>query len=301
MMTTTLPTTVEQCIDWVKEKFTDSPLYFGHGTEHAVDEAVWLVTQQLDLQVEELEQTMGQTIKTDQFEAIRKLCETRIASKKPLAYLLNEAWFAGLKFYVDKRVIVPRSHIGEWIPEQFVPWIDPTDIKSILDLCTGSGCIAIALAHAFPDANIVATDICSKALGVAKLNVFAYELDHRIDLIESDLFADIGSSKFDLIVSNPPYVDPAIMATLPNEYRYEPKAALQSQLQGLAHIDAILSESIQFLNPNGWLILEAGSAVSALEKHHPKFPFTWMTSENGDSVVLCASKNELLCLHQLVA
>ena len=300
-MITTSPTTVEQCIEWVEKKFSDSPLYYGHGTEHAVDEANWLVTQKLDLRAQKLEQSLDQTITADQFESIRKLCETRITSRKPLAYLLNEAWFAGLKFYVDERVIVPRSHIGEWIPEQFTPWIDPTNIDSILDLCTGSGCIAIALAHAFPGADIVATDICSNAMEVAALNISTYQLDHRIDLVKSDLFADIGNSKFDLIVSNPPYVDPAMMATLPNEYLHEPQAALQSQQQGLAHIDAILKQSIQFLHPQGSLILEAGSAVSALEQYHPKFPFTWMTSENGDSVVLCASRNELLSLQKLAA
>ena len=290
--------TIEQCVRWVEKQFTESSIHFGHGTEDALDEAVWLITQQLRLEPEEFNLALDRSISSEQYEAIRKLCQTRIDSRKPLAYLLNEAWFCGLKFYVDERAIIPRSHIGEWIPEQFVPWIDPANIDMILDLCTGSGCIAIALAHAFPKAQVVASDNSAKALEVATQNISAYQLEDRIDLIESDLFTDIESRKFDLIVSNPPYVDPIIMDSLPSEYLIEPESALQSPQQGLQHIHAILKESIRYLTPEGVLILEAGSAAPALEEHYAKFPFSWMTSENGDSVVLCASKNELLELFQ---
>jgi len=206
---------------------------------------------------------------------------------------LHEAWFAGLKFYVDERVIVPRSLIGDFIHEQFQPWIDPARVRRILDLCTGSGCIAIAAALAFPQAQVDGADISTDALAVARINVARYDLEARVQLVQSDLYAGLAGRRYDLILTNPPYVDAADMAALPDEYRHEPALALASGDHGLDAILHILAHAPAHLEPGGVLVAEVGNSHVALAQRFPDVPFVWLTSASGDESVFLLTAEEL--------
>ena len=203
---TATPRTVADFIGWTERRFAAAGLYFGHGTDNPLDEAAWLVGSALKLTPHELEEHLEDEPTPPQLDTIRALVDSRIRTRQPLAYLLKEAWFAGLKFYVDERVIVPRSLTAEFIAEQFQPWIDPARVRRVLDLCTGSGCMAIACAYAFPEASVDAADISEAALAVARINVENHGLDERVRLLGSDLFSALKDERYDLIVTNPPYV-----------------------------------------------------------------------------------------------
>jgi len=237
------PRTVADFIGWTERRFAAAGLYFGHGTDNPLDEAAWLVGSALKLTPHELEEHLQDAPAPSQQDAIRALVDSRIRTRQPLAYLLKEAWFAGLKFYVDERVIVPRSLTAEFIVEQFQPWIDPARVRRIIDLCTGSGCMAIACAYAFPGASVDAADISEAALAVARINVENQGLDKRVRLLGSDLFSALKDERYDLIVTNPPYVAQVEMATLPPEYRHEPALALASGTQGLDAVTRILADA----------------------------------------------------------
>ncbi|MEK7190734.1 MAG: 50S ribosomal protein L3 N(5)-glutamine methyltransferase [Pseudomonadota bacterium] len=288
------PQTLADWIRWAERHLQRARLYFGHGTETALDEAAWLVGHVAGHAPDDLEAHLADVPSATELEKIRALVEARVATRKPLAYLLNEAWFAGLKFYVDARVLVPRSITGEYIRERFVPWLQPGNAQRALDLCTGSGCIAIALAHAFPQARVDATDISDDALAVARINVEQYGLRERVKLIKSDLFERLAGVRYDLIVTNPPYVARANMQSLPAEYRHEPALALAAGEHGLDVIVKILARTADYLTPGGILVAEVGNSHAALAERFPEVPFLWLTSETGDESVFLLTAAQLV-------
>lgn len=288
--------TVRDVVLHLERRFRQARLYFGHGTDNARDEAAWLVASVLAIPFAELDANAGRVLSVGENRRLEELGAQRIATRKPLAYLLHEAWFAGHKFYVDERVIVPRSLLGEFVRERFRPWIDPARVARILDLCTGSGCIAIAAALAFPQARVDAADISPDALAVAHRNVATYELDRRVELLQSDLFAALTGRRYDLILTNPPYVDTVDMAALPPEYRHEPQLALAAGRHGLDAIVRILAAAPDHLEPGGVLIAEVGNSHAALQKRFPKVPFVWLDSPSGDDSVFLLGR-ELIARH----
>lgn len=287
------PRTVRDFILWAERRFAKARLYFGHGTDNARDEAVWLVIATLHIPYDGLDAQAEQHLNEAEQKTVRDLVEARISTRKPLAYLLHEAWFAGLKFYVDERVIVPRSLIGDFIHEQFQPWIDPARVHRVLDLCTGSGCIAIAAALAFPQAQVDGAELSTDALAVARINVGRYDLEARVQLVQSDLYAELAGRRYDLILTNPPYVDAADMAALPDEYRHEPALALASGDHGLDAILHILAHAPAHLEPGGVLVAEVGNSHVALAERFPDVPFVWLTSTSGDESVFLLTAEEL--------
>lgn len=286
--------TVRQLIRWGERRLATAGVYFGHGTDNALDEAAWLVCASLHIPYEELDAHLDTVASDAQEQTVRQRVEERIGTRKPAAYLLHEAWFAGLRFYVDERVIIPRSHLGEFIRDAFSPWVEPDRVHAALDLCTGSGCIAIALAHAFPDARIDASDISPDALAVAERNVESYGLQSRVRLVQSDLLAGLPGCRYDLIVSNPPYVDAADMASLPDEYRFEPPIALASGTDGLDAITRILADAPEHLTPQGVLVAEVGNSCVALQERFPDVPFLWLTTSSGDESVFLLTAKQLV-------
>lgn len=282
-------TTPRQLIDWAEQRFTASDLFFGHGAGNALDEAAYLVLGALDLPFDLGREQLNGEVSAPDRERVRQLVEERISSRKPAAYLLNKAWFAGLPFYVDERVLVPRSPIAELVRDRFLPWIDPAQVTRILDLGTGSGCIAVACALAFPAAIVDATDISPDALEVARINCERHGLAQRINLVESDLFSALGDSRYDIIASNPPYVTDGDMAALPAEYRYEPSLALAAGAAGLDVADGILIDARRYLTPHGILVVEVGSGRAALEAKYPGTPFIWPELERGGEGVFVLS------------
>ena len=282
---------------------------YGHGTTNALDEAAWLLLHALGLPPHELNAHLDAPLDAERFEAARKLVARRIRTRKPAAYLLNEAWLGPHKFYVDERVIVPRSFIAELLREtgdavgighsrsgsgatsQFR--LRPRFPARILDLCTGSGCLAILAALAFPDAKVDAVDLSADALAVARRNVDDYGLGSRIELIQSDLFQALAGRKYDLIVSNPPYVKAASMRTLPEEYRREPEMALASGRDGLDHTRTILREAAGFLAPGGLLVVEIGHNRKALERAFPGLALRWPRTSAGPGFVFVLDAKSL--------
>lgn len=285
--------TLRDFILWAERRFRQAKLYFGHGTDNARDEAAWLLSSILAIPFTELDTHAQRPLTDSERKALSDLAETRIVTRKPLAYLLHEAWFAGLKFYVDERVLVPRSLTGEFIRERFRPWVDTRRVRRILDLCTGSGCIAIAAAIAFPDAEVDAADISSDALEVARINIRQHQLMERVHPIQSDLFESLTGRRYDLIITNPPYVDRADMAALPKEYRHEPSLALASGELGLDAIVQILARAALHLNPEGVLVAEVGNSCTALQKNFPDVPFQWLATASGDESVFLLTAAQL--------
>lgn len=271
-----------------------SGVYCGHGTDNTLDEAAWLVGGALGIAPAELDAHLQDTLTSAQRARIDALLDKRTRERMPTAYLLNEAWFAGLPFYVDERVIIPRSLTGEFIQEQFAPWVDPTRVRRILDLCTGSGCMAIAAALAFPDAQIDAADISADALAVARINVERHRLAERVRLVQSDLYASLAGKRYDVIITNPPYVARDELDELPAEYGFEPSIALASGEQGLDAISAILAGGAAHLEPQGILVAEVGNSHDALEQALPEVPFLWLTTSTGDESVFLLTAEQLV-------
>ncbi|MBL0143153.1 MAG: 50S ribosomal protein L3 N(5)-glutamine methyltransferase [Betaproteobacteria bacterium] len=267
---------------------------FGHGTTNAVDEAAWLVLHSLGLPVDRLDPYLDVAVDAGRAKAANALVAKRIRTRKPAAYLLNEAWLGPHRFYVDERVIVPRSFIAELLRVRLAPWIaDPSRVRSALDLCTGSGCLAILTALAFPKARVDAADLSPDALVVAGTNVEGYRLGKRVHLVQSDLFGSLEGRAYDLIVTNPPYVTAASMRRLPEEYRREPEMALASGADGLAHTRVILAKAGKHLNPGGTLVVEIGHNRKALERAFPKLPFAWPTVAAGTGFVFVLKRESL--------
>jgi ribosomal protein L3 glutamine methyltransferase len=283
--------TLRDYVRYATSRFTDSGLFFGHGTASALDEAAALVLHVLHLPYELPGAYFEARLLPQEREQVLDLLERRIEERRPLAYLTHEAPFAGLSFYVDERVLVPRSPIAELIESRFSPWLDADAVTDILDLCTGSGCIAIAAALAFPDAHVDAVDISPDALEVTRINIARHAVGDRVRAIESDVYAALDEQQYDLIVSNPPYVNAAEWSDLPAEFHAEPRLGLESGEDGLDCVRVILTDAARHLKPNGTLVVEVGSAAEALEETFPEVPFCWLNFEHGgDGVFLLTAE-----------
>lgn len=277
-----------------EQKFLSSDLFYGHGTFEALDEAAWLVGSAIGVSPAELDDALERVLTASEIDQLDALVMRRIKERIPVAYLLNEAWFAGHRFYIDERALIPRSLIAEYILEHFQPWIEEENITRVLDLCTGSGCIAIAVALEVPGARVDAADISADALAVALKNVHDYGLGERVELVQSDLFDALAGRRYDIIVSNPPYVPPSSMLELPREYRHEPELALVAEDNGLDIVAKILAQAADHLKEGGLLIVEVGESREALEQRFPDLPFTWLGHESGEETVFLLNRADLV-------
>ncbi|MBW8079044.1 MAG: 50S ribosomal protein L3 N(5)-glutamine methyltransferase [Gallionella sp.] len=287
--------TVRDYLRFAVSRFHQAGLFFGHGSSDAYDEAVYLILHTLHLPLDRLEPFIDARLTAIERAEVLNIIQRRVQERIPAAYLTREAFLGEYSFYVDERVIVPRSFIAELLRTQLSPWIaEPEVIGSVLDMCTGSGCLAILAAHEFPHARVDAVDLSADALEVAAHNVADYELEDRVHLIQSDLFSKLANKKYDLIISNPPYVDAPSVAALPQEYLHEPKLALGSGDDGLDATRIILKHAAQHLTANGILIVEIGHNRELLEAEYPKLPFTWLDVTAGDQFGFMLHRNELL-------
>ena len=284
--------------DWLRyavSAFNEAGLTFGHGSSNAYDEAVYLILHTLHLPLDTLEPFLDARLTLQEKSVLMALLKRRVERKIPAAYLTHEAWLGEFKFYVDERVIVPRSFIAELLRERLFPWVDDADnTTAVLDLCTGSGCLAILAAHAFPNATVDAVDLSPEALQVAQRNVADYGLQDQITLIQSDLFAQLNGRQYDIIISNPPYVDAESVSALPPEYLHEPKLALGSGSDGLDATREILKQAAAHLTEHGILVVEIGHNRDVLEAAYPELPFTWLEVSAGDEYVFLLHRNDLI-------
>lgn len=287
--------TVRDYLRFAVSRFNQAELFFGHGSDDAYDEAAYLILHTLHLPLDRLDPFLDAHLTDSERGEVLGIIQRRAEQRIPAAYLTHQAFLGDFGFYVDERVIVPRSFIAELLLDQLSPWIaEPEKINSVLDLCTGSGCLAILAAHAFPYASVDAADLSPAALAVAARNVADYDLQDRVSLIESDLFARFGGKQYDLIISNPPYVDAGSVATLPQEYRHEPELSLGSGHDGLDATRIILEHASQHLTENGVLVVEIGHNRDVLEAAYPRLPFTWLDVSAGDGFVFMLHRNDLI-------
>lgn len=291
--------TVRDYIRWVASRFSQAQLYFGHGSLTALDEAAALVLHTLHLPYNLSDTYFSAVLTQEERGTIIALAERRINERIPAAYLTNEAIFAGLAFYVDQRVLVPRSPIAELIEQRFAPWVDESEVTAILDLCTGSGCIAIACAYAFPDADVDAVDISVDALAVAEINVAKHQLDDVLSLYESDLFDALPDNRYDIIVSNPPYVSLDEWRQLPAEFHAEPALGFKGGDSGLDLVVRILADADDFLTEQGILVVEVGSSALTLQNAFPDVPFYWLDFERGGDGVFLLTADQVSLYHEL--
>jgi ribosomal protein L3 glutamine methyltransferase len=285
--------TLRDLLRWGITQFNKANIYYGHGTDNAWDEALYLSLFALHLPPDVNPQILDAKLLRSERKAIVDLISRRVDEQIPAAYLTQQAWFAGKPFYVDERVVIPRSPIAELINNRLQPWIDPAAVEHILDLCTGSGCIAIAAALNFPEAHVDAVDISHSALEVAGINVDRYLLQDRVRLIESDLFAGISGKIYDVMLSNPPYVSEQEYAALPREYHYEPRVGLAAGEKGLDIVLRILQQAGKHLSPQGVLIVEVGNTEEIIIEKFPQIPFTWLEFEKGGGGVFLLTADQL--------
>lgn len=287
-------TTIRDLLRYAVTRFNSAKLFFGHGTNNALDEAAYLLLHTLHLPLDQLEAFLDAHLLPDEVAAVLQVIEQRAAERLPAAYITNEAWLGSYRFYVDQRVIVPRSFLAELIPDQFSPWVDdPVSVTKILDLCTGSGCLAILLADAFVNAELDAVDISADALAVARRNVDDYALQDRIALIESDLYAKAPDKKYDLIVTNPPYVNSQSMSRLPEEYRREPRMALAGGDDGMDLVRQIVAGAGQRLTRSGVLLVEVGHEREHADAAFPELELIWLPTSAGDDMVFLLTAEQL--------
>jgi len=285
--------TIRDFVRWGASRFNEKGLFYGHGTDNALDEAAVLVLSALFLPSDLNATYLDSHVTPSERGKILAILSQRIDERVPAAYLTNEALFAGLKFYVDERVLVPRSPIAELIENGFAPWVSEDSVGRVLDLCTGSGCIAVACAYCFPDASVDAVDVSPKALDIARINIERHGMTERIEPILSDLFNGLRGRRYDLIVSNPPYVSLDEYSGLPVEYHREPILGLEAGVDGLDLVSRILTQSVDFLEPGGVLIVEVGSSAEALIARYPDVPFMWLDFERGGDGVFLLTAEEL--------
>ena len=287
------PSTVGEALQYCSEALAASDVYFGHGTDNPWDEAVQLVLSVADLPVDSGDGVLPHPLNTAAAARMEALLRQRIEQHTPLPYLLGRAWFAGLEFLSDPRAIIPRSPIAELILNQFQPWYIGPEPKRLLDLCCGGGCIGLAVAHYYPDAQVDLLDIDSAALDLARENAEFLGVQERVNIVQSDVFSALGDLRYDLILSNPPYVDSEDMADLPDEFRHEPELALESGADGLDLTRRILRHASDYLEESGLLIVEVGNSWQALEQAYPRLPFTWLEFEHGGHGVFALTAKEL--------
>lgn len=286
--------TLRDLLRYAVTRFNTAKLFFGHGSSNALDEAAYLILHTLHLPLDKLDPFLDARLLPDEVDAILRVIEQRATERLPAAYITNEGWLGSYRFYVDQRVIVPRSFIAELIPEQLSPWVrDPDAVIDILELCTGSGCLPIMLADAFPNAHVDAVDISADALEVAQRNVDDYALQDRITLIESDLYAKVPDKKYDLIITNPPYVNAGSMNALPQEYRHEPQIALAGGADGMDLVRKIVAGAAQRLTPHGILMVEIGNERAYAEAAFPDLALTWVTTSAGDDMIFLVTADQL--------
>ena len=283
--------TVAALLAQAERRLARAKLTYGHGTRNAAEEALLLVAHVFDATPVNLEAIAHRSVSAHDYAKTMALIDERIKTRRPAAYVTGEAWLQGLRFRVDERVIVPRSFIAELVLEELAPWIDPQQhIRNALDLCTGSGCLAVLLAKVFRRANVDAVDLSATALEVARQNLLLHRLTKRIRLAESDLFSALGGRRYDLIISNPPYVTTATMRRLPREYRTEPAMALDGGSDGFELVDVILRKAAGHLTPRGSLVVEIGHHRRRLEQAYPHLPFVWPETSGGDDCVFVLSR-----------
>jgi len=287
------PRTVRDWLRFAVSRFSKAGLSFGHGTTRAYDEAAYLILHTLKLPLDRLDPFLDRALSAEEIEAVSRVLRLRVEQRVPAAYLTNEAWLGDFRFYVDERVIVPRSYIAELLRDELSPWVkDPVSVGAALDLCTGSGCLAILLSQAFPNARVDATELSPDALEVARKNVADYGLEDRIRLVRGNLFAGL-TGPYELIVSNPPYVNADSMAALPPEYRAEPQMALAGGRDGLDIVRRIVSGAGAHLDQDGLLVVEIGHNREALERAFPRLPFTWLETSGGGGFVFLLTGAQL--------
>jgi ribosomal protein L3 glutamine methyltransferase len=288
--------TVEQLVRRIAVRFENAGLTYGHGTDNAVDEAAWLVFGRLGLSYDDIATAHAQTVSQSERDDIERIAKQRIEQRIPLAYLLRQAWFAGLEFFVDERVLVPRSPLAELIANEFAPWMDAQKIQRAVDLGTGSGCIAIATALACPKAVVDAVDLSADALDVAAINVERHGLQDRVRLFQGNFFEPlekVHDDLYDLVISNPPYVDSSDMQQLSSEFRHEPVIGLEAGADGLDSVITILHHAKRFLADNGVLVVEVGNSQAALEALFPGVAFTWLEFANGGEGVFILERQDI--------
>lgn len=288
--------TLTDFLRWSTSQLSTADIFYGHGNADAFNDALQLVLYCLHLPATEFPELFANArLTTAEKKHIVSLVEQRINKRIPVPYLTNEAWFAGLPFYVDDRVLIPRSPFAELIDDSFMPWlVDPDSVQSVLDMCTGSACIAIACASAFPEAQVDAVDISVDAIDVANINIKKHQLVDRVQAIQSDLWTALPEKKYDLIVSNPPYVGAEEMTTLPEEYRHEPVSALEADDNGLALVEQIISQASHYLTPQGLLFVEVGNSDVAVMEKWPNTPFMWLEFEHGGHGVFMLTYEQCL-------
>ena len=288
--------TVQDFIRWTSSQLSLSDVFLGHGTDNPIDEAKQLILATLGLSLYIPTEFYSANLTNDEKQELFAIIQKRISDRVPTPYLTNQAWFCGHSFYIDERVLIPRSPIGELIDNHFQSLLSQPP-QQILDLCTGSGCIGIACAYAFPEAQIDITDISLEALDVAQQNIDLHEMNFQVMPMQSDLFNDIPEKQYDLIVTNPPYVDNEDMGDLPDEFSYEPKLALEAGFDGLDIVKRILRDAIDYLSPQGVLVCEVGNSWVSLQEQYPQVPFNWLEFERGGLGVFSITREELIQYH----
>jgi ribosomal protein L3 glutamine methyltransferase len=290
----TIFATPRDLLRYATTRFNTEKLFFGHGSAEAFDEAAYLILHTLKLPLDRLDPFLDARLLPEEIQRVLDVIERRATERVPAAYITNEAWLGTYQFYVDERTIVPRSYIAELIPDYFAPWVnDPEGIANVLELCTGSGCLAIMLADAFPDAQVDAVDISPDALEVARRNVETYKLEDRVNLIQSDLYANVPAKKYDLIITNPPYVNSGSMSRLPQEYRHEPQIALDGGVDGMDLVRRIVAGAAERLTDDGLLIVEIGNEKAFAEAAFGDMGLTWLTTSQGDDMVFLLTADQL--------